>query len=64
MIFMRKMVKDIMETSKSGKATTHLGTPDSAVNCDLLVPSDTERSDRVAGFGEHWRLASQRLQHL
>ena len=49
---------------KVASDNTHLGTPDSAVNCDLLVPSDTERSDRVAGFGEHWRLTSQRLQHL
>ena len=43
---------------------THLGTPDGAVDGDLLVPPDTERSDRVAGFGEHWGLPSQLLKHL
>ena len=43
---------------------THLGAPDGAVDGDLLVPPDTERSDRVAGFGEHWGLPSQLLKHL
>ena len=43
---------------------THLRTPDGAVDGDLLVPPDTERSDRVAGFGEHWGLPSQLLKHL
>ena len=43
---------------------TYLGAPDGAVDGDLLVPPDTERSDRVAGFGEHWGLPSQLLKHL
>ena len=43
---------------------THLGSSDSAVDSDLLVSPDTERSDGVAGFGEHWGLPSQGLQHL
>ena len=43
---------------------THLGAPDGAVDGDLFVPPDTERSDRVAGFGEHWGLPSQLLKHL
>ena len=42
----------------------HLGAPDSAVDGDLLIPPDTERSDGVAGLGEDWGLTSQRLQHL
>jgi len=41
-----------------------LGPPDSAVNGDLFIPSDTKRSDGVAGLGEDWGLTSQRLQHL
>ena len=41
-----------------------LGAPNSAVNGDLFVPPDTERSDGVAGLGEDWGLTSQRLQHL
>ena len=47
-----------------GASRWYLGASDGAMDSDLLVPPDTERSDRVAGFGEHWRLASQLLQHL
>ena len=46
------------------KDITHLGAPDCAVDGDLFVPPDTKRSDRVAGFGEHWGLPSQLLKHL
>jgi len=41
-----------------------LGSPDGAVNGDLLVSPDTEATDSVTGLGEHWGLSSQRLQHL
>ena len=62
---MRKMVKSIMNMFSQKKSNvTNLGTSDGAVDGDLLVPSDTERSDGVAGFGEHWGLPSQGLQHL
>ena len=63
---MRKMVMSIMIilSDKGREVLTHLGTPDGAVDGDLLVPPDTERSDRVAGFGEHWGLPSQLLKHL
>ena len=43
---------------------TDLSAPNGAMNGNLLVPSDTERSDGVAGLGEDWGLTSQRLQHL
>ena len=42
----------------------HLGSPNGAVNRDLLVSPDTEATDSVTGLGEHWGLSSQRLQHL
>ena len=62
---MRKMVKSIMKNIFILLwNVTHLGSSDGAVNSDLLVPPDTERSDGVAGFGEHWGLPSQGLQHL
>jgi len=38
-----------------------LSSPDCAVDGDLLVPPDTERSNGVAGFREDWCLTSQRL---
>jgi len=41
-----------------------LGSPDSAVHSDLLVPPDAEGPDSVPGLGEHWRLSSKRLQHI
>merc|ERR550517_1238453 len=41
-----------------------LGTPDGAVDGDLLVPPDTETTDSVAGFAEHRGLPCQRLKHL
>merc|ERR1719341_3140020 len=41
-----------------------LGAPDSAVDGDLLVPSDTKATDGVAGLREHRGLTGQRLQHL
>ena len=41
-----------------------LGTADRAVDGDLFVPTDAERSDGVAGLGEDGRLARQLLQHL
>ena len=63
---MRKMVMSIMNILPDVRREelTHLGTPDGAVDGDLFVPPDTERSDRVAGFGEHWGLPSQLLKHL
>ena len=63
---MRKMVKRIMKNVESlyNEANTHLGSSDGAMDSDLLVSPDTERSDGVAGFGEHWGLPSQGLQHL
>merc|ERR550539_2152320 len=36
-----------------------LGAADGAVDRDLLVPPDAERSDSVAGFGKHWGLPGQ-----
>ena len=42
----------------------HLGSPDGAVNGDLLVSPNTEATNSVTGLGEHWGLSSQRLQHL
>lgn len=41
-----------------------LGAAHRAVDSDLLVTANTERTDRVAGLGEHWLLTSQLLQHL
>merc|ERR1719384_1665007 len=41
-----------------------LGAPDSAVDGDLLVPSDTKTTDSVSGFAEHRGLPCQRLKHL
>merc|ERR1719462_750532 len=41
-----------------------LGSPDCAVNGDLLVSPDTEATNGITGLGEHWGLSSQRLQHL
>jgi len=41
-----------------------LGAANRAVDSDLLVTTDTERTHGVAGLGEHWLLASQLLQHL
>ena len=43
---------------------TDLGSPDGAVDGDLLVPSDTKTTDSVAGFAEHRGLPCQRLKHL
>ncbi|GMT33478.1 hypothetical protein PFISCL1PPCAC_24774, partial [Pristionchus fissidentatus] len=37
---------------------------DGAVNGDLLVSADTERTDGVTGLGEHGGLASELLEHL
>ena len=55
----------IMRTHNSSQVpAAHLGSPDGAVDRDLLVPPDAEAPDRVAGFGEHGRLPGQRLQHL
>ena len=62
---MRKMVMSIINILQVvRKKLTHLGAPDGAVDGDLFVPPDSERSDRVAGFGEHWGLPSQLLKHL
>ena len=41
-----------------------LGSPDGAVDGDLLVPPDAERPDGVAGLREDGRLSCQRLQDL
>ena len=41
-----------------------LGSPDGAVDGDLLVPPDTETTDSVAGFAEHRGLPCQGLKHL
>merc|ERR1719273_2197466 len=41
-----------------------LGSPDGAVDGDLLVPPDAERPDGVAGLGEDGCLSCQRLQDL
>lgn len=41
-----------------------LGAAHRAVDSDLLVTANTERTDRIAGLGEDWLLASQLLQHL
>ena len=38
---------------------THLWSSDGAVDSNLLISSDTERSDSVAGFGEHRGLPGQ-----
>merc|ERR1719184_542836 len=41
-----------------------LGPSDSAVNGDLLVPPDTERSDGVPGLGVDGGLTGQGFEHL
>merc|ERR1719500_2461160 len=41
-----------------------LGSPDSAVDGDLLIPSDAEGADSVPSLGEHGSLPSKRFQHL
>ena len=43
---------------------THLGTPDGAVDGDLLVPPDAEAPDGVPRLGEDGGLPGQGLQHL
>ena len=40
------------------------GSTDGAVDCDLLVSSDSERPDGVAGLGEDGGLSGQLLEHL
>lgn len=41
-----------------------LGATDSNVNSDLLVTTDTEGSDSVAGLAVDWSLTAQLLEHL
>ena len=41
-----------------------LGSPDSAVDSDLFITTDAERSDSVASFGENRLLTSKLFQDL
>merc|ERR1719354_1122797 len=41
-----------------------LGSPNSAMNCNFLITSDTERSNSESCFGEHWCLTGKCFQNF
>ena len=54
----------LLDLQSSLQNLLRLGTSDSDVDGDLLVPSDAERSDGVSGLGRDGGLTGELLEHL